>query len=105
MSSGPMGQSADARRSCRRPRRAAGSFAARPKLSRRVRGGLLSLDDACKRYTLTVEELPGSTPSTVSAWLACGRHACSSIATKEIAVPVESQGEFVNSRLSEIART
>ena len=34
----------------------AGSFAARPEVVAAVRGGLLSLEEACNRYTLTVEE-------------------------------------------------
>ena len=39
---------------CRRPR--AGSCAARPKSSPRWQAVLLSVDDACKRYSLSLEE-------------------------------------------------
>jgi hypothetical protein len=47
-----------------------------------VRGGLLSLDDACKRYTLTVEE-----------FLAWQHSACSSIA-------IDASHRIVNDPLS-----
>ena len=40
----------------RRPRQNDGSFAARRKVVAAVRGGLLSLEEACSRYTLTVDE-------------------------------------------------
>jgi hypothetical protein len=47
-----------------------------------VRGGLLSLDDACKRYTLTVEEFlawqhaakPSSLRALSTAWTSRGRN-------------------------------
>ena len=48
-----------------------------------VRGGLLSLEEACGRYTLTVEEfLSWSTRSTSTASPACAPRASSSIARK-----------------------
>ena len=47
-----------------------------------VRGGLLSLDEACKRYTSrSRNSLPGSVRSIVMALPACARPACSNIAT------------------------
>ena len=49
-----------------------------------VRGGLLSLEEACSRYTLTVDEFlsPGSSRSTSTVLPACAPRASSSIASK-----------------------
>ena len=45
-----------------------------------VRGGLLSLEEACSRYTLTVEEfLSCSNPSTGTVSRACARRASSNM--------------------------
>ncbi len=53
-----------------------------------VRGGLLSLEEACARYTLTVEEFrPGSTRSTSTASPACAPRASSSTASKRQQLP------------------
>jgi hypothetical protein len=49
-----------------------------------VRGGLLSLEEACSRYTLTVDEfLPGSFPSISMALPDCAPPASSNIANKQ----------------------
>ncbi len=46
-----------------------------------VRGGLLSLEEACQRYTLTTEEfLSWQTPSTSTGLRACARRASSNTA-------------------------
>jgi len=48
-----------------------------------VRGGLLSLEEACSRYTLTVDEFLSWQFSSISmAWLACGPPVSSNIGNK-----------------------
>ena len=46
-----------------------------------VRGGLLTLDEACERYSLpTRNSSPGRSPSTATDWRACAPRVCNSIA-------------------------
>jgi hypothetical protein len=49
-----------------------------------VRGGLLSLEEACNRYTLTVEEFlsPGRPRSMTTAWRVCGPREFNNTVTK-----------------------
>ena len=55
-----------------------------------VRGGLLSLDEACSRYMLTVEEyLSWQHPLTCTASLACALRAPSNIGTNNGLSPID----------------